>query len=204
VSDGNGGNGAPESNGASLTILVQRLERADPGAIAHGRAVAALAVEIGKRLDLDAALLAAIEVGATLHDVGKLVLSPALLTKGGPLTELEWKLIRTHPSEGERLLAPLIKSVDALAVVRCHHERWDGEGYPHRLAGEEIPLPARIVASADAFFAMTQNRPYRKVMTPAAATVELIRNAGSQFDATCVEMLLRVARNRGASEAAIQ
>jgi putative two-component system response regulator len=191
----NGGNGrAAESNGASLATLAQQLESVDPGAIAHGRAVAALAVEMGRQLELDAAALAAIEVGATLHDVGKLVLSPTVLRKAGPLTEAEWQVMRTHPSEGERLLAPMIHSGDALAVVRSHHERWDGDGYPSGLAGEEIPLPARIVAAADAFYAMTHDRPYRRAVSRSAALIELIRNAGSQFDAACVETLLRIAR----------
>ncbi len=190
-----GGNGrAAESNGASLATLAQRLESVDPGAIAHGRGVAALAVEMGRQLELDAAALAAIEVGATLHDVGKLVLSPSLLGKPGPLTESEWEVMRTHPAEGERLLTRMINSPSALAVVRSHHERWDGDGYPSGLAGEEIPLPARIVAAADAFYAMTHNRPYRRAISRSAALIELIRNAGSQFDAACVETLLKIAR----------
>jgi HD-GYP domain-containing protein (c-di-GMP phosphodiesterase class II) len=184
----------------SLAALAQSLERADPGAIAHGRSVAALAVEMGRQLDLDDVTLAAIEVGATLHDVGKLLLSPTLLCKGGPLTEAEWKLMRTHPREGERLLAQVIGSEDALAIVRSHHERWDGAGYPSRLAGDEIPLGARIVAPADAFHAMTHDRPYRPAMSRSAALLELIRNAGSQFDAECIETLLLVAQGPGSAE----
>jgi HD-GYP domain-containing protein (c-di-GMP phosphodiesterase class II) len=185
---------APTANGVSLAALARSLERADPGAIAHGRAVAALAVEMGRQLELDEITLAAIEVGATLHDVGKLLLSPTLLCKGGPLTETEWELMRTHPSEGERLLAHVIGSDDALAIVRSHHERWDGEGYPSGLMGAEIPLSARIVAPADAFHAMTHDRPYRPAMSHSAALLELIRNAGSQFDAECIETLLRIAQ----------
>jgi HD-GYP domain-containing protein (c-di-GMP phosphodiesterase class II) len=185
----------------SLAALAQSLERADPGAIAHGRSVAALAVEMGRQLDLDDVTLAALEVGATLHDVGKLLLSPTLLGKGGPLTESEWELMRMHPAEGERLLAHVIGSEDALAIVRSHHERWDGAGYPSRLVGDEIPLCARIVAPADAFHAMTHDRPYRPAMSRSAALLELIRNAGSQFDAECIETLLRVAQRPGSDEA---
>jgi len=158
---------------------------------AHAEAVAELAARIAEQLEVSRERLRTLAVGALLHDVGKLTLDERILAKPGPLDPSEWSLVRTHPDEGERLLRGALTR-EALAVVRWHHERWDGSGYPDGLRGEQIPLGARIVAVADAFCTMLEHRPYRRPVEPAAAMTELERESGAQFDPACVDALLSV------------
>ena len=134
--------------------------------------------------------------GFLLHDVGKLAVPDAVLTKPGPLNEAERALIRTHPEAGVRILSvvPFLKR--AVEVVRHHHERWDGTGYPDGLAGEQIPLWARIFAVADALDAMTSERPYRRPVSLGEALDEAQRCSGSHFDPECVEVLLSIDRRQ--------
>ncbi len=120
-------------------------------------------------LKLPAAEHRCVELGALLHDVGKLSIPDRVLTKPAPLNELEWEAMRRHAALGERLLARIVQQADVLAVVRSHHERWDGRGYPDGKRAEEIPLAARVVAVADAFQAMIEPRPYREPRTQASA-----------------------------------
>jgi HD-GYP domain-containing protein (c-di-GMP phosphodiesterase class II) len=115
-----------------------------------------------------------------------------VLTKPGPLNELEWAAMRRHAALGERLLAHILDQADVLAIVRSHHERWDGGGYPDGKRGDEIPLAARIVAVADAFQAMIEARPYRSPRTRVAALEEITSESGRQFDPSCVEALRAV------------
>jgi HD-GYP domain-containing protein (c-di-GMP phosphodiesterase class II) len=134
-----------------------------------------------------------VELGALLHDVGKLRIPNAIINKPGPLDDREWDIMRTHTIDGQRMLervGGLLARVGA--VVRASHERWDGNGYPDGLAGRDIPLPARIVAACDALSAMTTDRSYRRAMPDAAAREELVRHAGTQFDPDVVTALLRV------------
>ncbi len=130
--------------------------------------------------------------GFLLHDVGKVGIPESILRKAGPLDAGEWRFVRAHTIIGERILtaAPVLRRVATL--VRSSHERWDGLGYPDGLAGEEIPLGARIIAVCDAYHAMTSDRPYRRAMTTAQAIGELRRHAGTQFDPGVVEVLLEV------------
>ena len=127
-----------------------------------------------------------------MHDVGKLALPSALLLKAEPLDEDEWALVREHPEAGARIVAGLPSSHTLLTIVRHHHERMDGLGYPHGLRGSEIPAAARIVGACDAYAAMTQHRPYRASVTPDDAIAELRRNADAQFDAEVVAALVWV------------
>ena len=183
-----------ESPSASIRLagLVDRLELKEGYAGEHTAAVSALALAIAKQLKLSAADRRCVELGALLHDVGKLSIPDRVLTKPGPLNELEWTAMRRHAALGERLLAHILDQAEVLAIVRSHHERWDGSGYPDGLRGEEIPLAARIVAVADAFQAMIEPRPYRAPRTPASALEEIASQSGRQFDPVCVEALRAV------------
>ncbi len=190
--------GATAANGAARRVgptaptmaeLVRELTRKHPRVRAHCHAVAVLAVWIARELG-PADAEAPVRLAGQVHDLGKLVVPSAVLDKPGPLTQAEWRLVRLHPGEGERLLRPVCAGwSEVLAGVRSHHERWDGRGYPDGLVGTEIPLAARIVAVADAFHAMLETRPYRPERSPAEALEELDEHAGSQFDPRCVAAL---------------
>jgi putative nucleotidyltransferase with HDIG domain len=165
-----------------LAVLTRALEKRHPWTEGHGARVASLALAVARALDWDQRQLAAVQVGALLHDVGKLALKPDLLGKPGPLTPGERARVQTHPLEGARLVTRLTEMEHALPCVLYHHERWDGRGYPMRLVGEQIPLEARLIGIADAFDAMTSVRPYRGAMPVEAALTEIVRCAGTQFD----------------------
>ena len=164
---------------------------------AHAEAVAELSARIAEQLDISREQLRTLAVGALLHDVGKLTLDERILAKPGPLDAAEWIHVRRHPDEGERLLRGALTR-EALGVVRWHHERWDGDGYPDGLSGDEIPLGARIVAVADAFCTMLENRPYRAPVAPTEALSELERESGAQFDPSCVDALMCVLGRKAA------
>ena len=155
----------------------------------HAVGVADYAGRIADQLDLRGELRAAVVAGALLHDIGKLLIDAAILGKPGPLTDAERRRVNEHPLDGERLVRG---AVDArvVEVVRAHHERWDGAGYPEGLSAEEIPLAARVVAVADAFLAMLEQRPYRRPLSMAEALDELRTCAGTQFDPACVDALV--------------
>jgi len=175
-----------------LTELAERLETKDGDTTHHTTAVARLAVAIASELGIEDEQLRHVELGALLHDVGKLAVPDRILKKPSRLTQLEWVAMRRHAASGERLLIRILDLPDVLAVVRSHHERWDGAGYPDGMRGERIPLGARIVAVADAFQAMVEPRAYRPPRTPAETLAELMLNAGTQFDPACVDALRRV------------
>jgi putative two-component system response regulator len=175
-----------------LAGLVDRLELKEGYAEEHTTAVSRLAMAIATELRLPAAQCRDVELGALLHDVGKLSIPDRVLTKPGPLNELEWTAMQRHASLGERLVARIVQQPTVLAVVRSHHERWDGSGYPDGKQGEEIPLAARIVAVADAFQAMIEPRPYREPRTRASALAEIASESGRQFDPSCVGALRAV------------
>jgi HD-GYP domain-containing protein (c-di-GMP phosphodiesterase class II) len=184
--------GASSQEQSALATLVDRAEGIDPSFREHARNVALLSVEIGKALGLPREELDVLEFAAAFHDVGKVRVPPSVIAKTGSLDDEEWDCMRRHPGEGERLLEPHVDSPEILAIVRSHHERWDGAGYPDGLAGDEIPLGARIVAVADAFTAMIEPRPYRAPRRRAAARAELLGQAGCQFDAECARAAFAV------------
>jgi putative nucleotidyltransferase with HDIG domain len=156
----------------------------------HSHGVVALAVDVASELGLGPVELRNVEFGALLHDVGKIAIPKEIINKPGPLDDEEWVVIKTHTVEGQRMLDRVGGVMgDVGQIVRSSHERWDGGGYPDRLAGEAIPLEARIVACCDAFSAMTTDRPYRRAMPVEAALMELRMNSGSQFDPRVVEAL---------------
>jgi putative nucleotidyltransferase with HDIG domain len=179
---------------AEIRALVQALAKSDGDTYRHSLEVAATATALGRRVGLDRTELVEVELGALLHDVGKLRLPRELLTKPGELTAEERRLIRLHPDWGAEMVAR-IPGLEAVAlIVGLHHERPDGLGYPHGLTHERIPMATRIVSVCDAYGAMTKRRPYSAPLDLEAALFELERNAGTQFDAEVVEALTDFAR----------
>jgi HD-GYP domain-containing protein (c-di-GMP phosphodiesterase class II) len=168
-----------------LAQLVATAESADPSLRLHSHHVARLSLAIGRALYLPQRKLAMLAFAAAVHDIGKIAVPSSVLTKPGPLEPWERLAVERHPAEGQRLLEPHVNSPELLAIVRSHHERWDGHGYPDGLAAEQIPLGARIVAVADAFTAMVEPRPYREPLSGDRARTELLDQAGAQFDPVC-------------------
>jgi putative nucleotidyltransferase with HDIG domain len=177
---------------ATLRALATALDSRDNETAGHAQRVTWLAVRIGRELGLDEAALLELQRGAMLHDIGKIGVPDMVLRKPGPLTDEEWVLMRRHATLGAEMLDGIPFLSDTIPLVRHHHERWDGRGYPDGLAGEAIPLGARIFAVADAFDAMTSHRPYRQPMTLVQARAELARCAGSQFDPAVATVHARI------------
>jgi HD-GYP domain-containing protein (c-di-GMP phosphodiesterase class II) len=172
--------------------LVEALEAKDPYIKEHLRAVSGLAMRIGSEISLPGEQMEALASGALLHDVGKIGIPDRILQKSGRLTEEEYAEIKRHPLLGVSILTPATELASALPVVRHHHERFDGNGYPDGLRGEDIPLIARIVSVADAFDSMIRDRPYGYGISRKAALREIEENAGTQFDPLIVRALLEV------------
>lgn len=170
-----------------LGAMASVAHAADHETLGHSFRVARYAVALARRLGVGGEMLTALEWGALLHDVGKLGIPPEILHKEGPLSDREMAMVRQHPRHGYRLLRRLAFLGPALDVVLSHHERWDGCGYPNRLAGERIPLPARIFAAADTYDAITSDRPYRPARGHDEAVAELRRVSGTQLDPRVVE-----------------
>lgn len=167
---------------SSVHSLVSALEAKDPHTRGHSDRVGEYSLALLDRVGgVDPESL---RIGAQLHDIGKIGILSGVLGKDGPLERDEIIHVKEHPTIGVEILSSLLVDQIALEAVRHHHERWDGAGYPDGLAGEEIPLAARIVAIADAFDAMTTSRPYRAAWTPEQAVAEIEAEAGAQFDPT--------------------
>jgi two-component system cell cycle response regulator len=178
--------------GTAHEPLLRTLAEREPELRAHVADVSSLAVRVGERLGLALEELEELRLAAELHDVGKLAIPDVVLQKSGSLDATEWGFIHSHTLIGQRILssAPALRPVGA--IVRSTHENWDGTGYPDGLAGESIPLAARIIAACDAYSAMTSDRPYRSARTPEEAVAELRRCADRQFDRTVVQLLCAV------------
>jgi putative nucleotidyltransferase with HDIG domain len=159
----------------------------------HCKSVVALALDVADVFELDAQRRRNLEFGALLHDVGKIAIPKEIINKPGKLDAAEWTVIKTHTVEGQKMLERVGGFMrDVGLIVRSHHERWDGGGYPDRLAGERIPLEARIIACCDTWNAMRTDRAYRKALSHEVALTELMANVGTQFDPAVVEALLEV------------
>jgi putative two-component system response regulator len=165
-----------------VAALANAVEAKDVTTENHCQRLAGLAYQVATAVGVEGLDLKGVVFGALLHDVGKIGVSEAILTKPGPLTDAEWVEMRRHPEIGEQICRPLVSSRLFAPIVRHHHERWDGTGYPDRLRREAIPLGARIVGLVDAFDAMVHDRPYRAAMAMEKAIAELRSNAGRQFD----------------------
>ncbi len=171
----------------AITSLAYALDAKDGYTAGHSQRVSEMAVGIGIELGLPQGEMEQVRLAGLVHDIGKIGIDGSILNKPGLLEPEERAEMERHPAIGERILAPVIEDIAILAMVRSHHERWDGQGYPDCLAGEGVPMGARILALADTFDAMTSERPYRSARTVAFATDEIQRCAGSQFDPAVVE-----------------
>ncbi len=179
----------------TLNTLVTTIEAKDPYTREHSLRVTEYALKIGSILNVSEQDLEMIDFAGTLHDIGKIGVHDEILTKSGKLTNEEYDAIKRHPSIGERIVAPLGLSDVERAIIRNHHERYDGRGYPDGLVGEDIPFLARIVAVADAFDAMTTTRSYRRALSVEMAIGELEKNRGSQFDPVAADAMLEGLRS---------
>jgi response regulator RpfG family c-di-GMP phosphodiesterase len=181
---------------AGVQSLSAALEAKDPYTRGHSERVAQYSVCLAREFGLSAELIRQIELGGRVHDIGKIGVREEVLNKTGPLTPEEYDHIMTHPVIGWRILAPLLGDAPrSLNIVRWHHERFDGKGLPDRLAGQGIPLEARIVAAADTLDAITSDRPYRSSeMSLPGAVEELVINSGSQFDPEVIAALSAVTK----------
>jgi putative two-component system response regulator len=175
-----------------VAALANAVEAKDQVTEHHCQRLAGLANLLGVAAGLDPRTLKGVVFGALLHDIGKIGVSDLILQKQGPLTSDEWAEMRQHPIIGERICRPLAASRDFAPIVRHHHERWDGFGYPDRLRGLDIPIGARIVGLVDAFDAMTHDRPYRAGFALDQALEEIRTEAGRQFDPELVACFLDI------------
>jgi putative nucleotidyltransferase with HDIG domain len=176
----------------TLTALMSALDARDRETEGHSTRVSRLTCLLGEALGLNGPRLKALERGALLHDIGKIGISDRILHKPGTLTAEEWKIMRVHPEIGARIVAGIPFLQDTLPIIRYHHERWNGSGYPDGLKEDEIPIQARIFAVADVFDALTSQRSYRHRSTPEEAIEYMKEQAAVLFDPRIVEALTRV------------
>ena len=185
----------------SSNVLFQALAERDSDLGEHLEGVTELAVAVGVKLGVEPDVLHQLRWAARLHDVGKMAVPESILLKRGRLDEREWEFVRRHTIVGQRILEAAPSLGGTGAVVRSSHERWDGTGYPDGLAGEDIPLAARIIAVCDAFDAMVSDRPYRPALSAGEALQELARGAGEQFDPAVLTAFLDALAERPPSRA---
>jgi putative two-component system response regulator len=171
-------------------VLTNAIETRDGSLQGHCERLADLAARLGRECGLDDTELELLRLGALLHDVGKIGVPDRVLTKTGVLTLEEQALVRMHPIVGDRLLEPIPALAVIRPIVRHHHERWDGGGYPDRLAGETIPLAARIIAVADSVEAMSAQRVYRAPLSPDEILAELECGRGTQWDPQLIDLVV--------------
>lgn len=166
-----------EQGEAVVLSMARSIETRDPHARGHGERTAAIAVELGKRIGLGKELLEALQVAGIVHDIGKVIVPDAVLLKPGRLNFEEIRIMQQHPAEGVRICSPLKSLRRALPMIRHHHERMDGSGYPDGLRGDAIPLPARVLQVADIYDALTNNRPYRAALPLQEALMTMYQEA---------------------------
>ena len=178
----------------TVEALANALEANDEYTSSHARWITDLALKVGEGLGLDGRALKRLELGALFHDIGKIGIPEAILSKPGPLTAAEREVVQSHPELGEKIIAPIDRLEEVRPIVRHCHERYDGAGYPDRLKGEDIPVESRIILVCDAYHAMTTDRPYRRKLPEEEALRRLEEGAGTQFDPRVVEVCRRVLR----------
>ena len=166
----------------TITTLARTIDAKSSWTAGHSERVTKMSIRIGQVLGLSEEELERLHRGGLLHDIGKIGVPASIIDKKGPLTEVEMQKMRDHVTIGARILEPLAPMADVIPIVLYHHERWDGEGYPHRLAGTDIPWLARILCVADTYDAMRSDRPYRAGMGPDETFEEIALCSGSQFD----------------------
>jgi diguanylate cyclase (GGDEF)-like protein len=175
---------------STVEALANALEANDEYTSTHARSIAEMTREVGIAAGMDAGGLKRLEMAALFHDIGKIGIPSEILLKDGPLEDSEWEVMRRHPELGERILEPIERLADVRPIVRACHEHYDGNGYPDGMAGDEIPLEARIILVCDAFHAMTTDRPYRRALRVEESIERLRAKSGTQFDPNVVEMFL--------------
>ncbi|HEX9616240.1 MAG TPA: HD domain-containing phosphohydrolase [Anaerolineales bacterium] len=175
----------------SLTVLANAIEVRDQYTRGHVERVMAYAFAIAEQLDWRVQQMEQLRFGAILHDIGKIQINESILRKREPLTPEEWVEIRRHPISGADMIRDIPYLAPAIPIIRYHHERWDGQGYPEGLTGNAIPIGARIVSVADAFDAMTTERPYSPARSPQEAYEEIISRSGTQYDPAVVAAFQR-------------
>ena len=180
----------------AIEALAQALEAKNPYTKGHSERVAGMAGQLAGAMQLPHAQLERIRIAGLLHDIGKIGVPEAILLKPGRLDDAEFAMIQKHPADGQNILRPISFLSDILPTVYHHHERFDGKGYPTGLAGEAIPLWARILQVADTYDAMTSERPYRKPLSKDHAIQEIVRCSG-QFDPTVINAMLEVFAKEG-------
>ncbi len=186
----------------TIRALAAAIDAKDPYTRGHSDRVAALSVEIGQELGLDQASLTALEYGGILHDIGKIGVPEQVLRKPGQLTPEERTLVKSHAPVGAEIVEGIAFLRGAEPAIRHHHERWDGAGYPDGLAGEAIPLLARIVNAADTWDACTSERPYQRAYSAPEVVAILEQLRGSQIDPAVHDAILRVLHRRGTMKGA--
>jgi len=174
-----------------IKTLVNALDTKSKWTKGHSERVTQYALSIGREMGLDEDALESLKVSALLHDIGKIGTYDVILEKPEKLTQEEIKLIQEHPVKGASILAPVEQLKEILPIIRSHHERINGSGYPDKLKGEELPLLARILHVADVYDALTTDRPYRKALSKKSALAELKRSSGAEFDPEVVEAFLK-------------
>jgi putative nucleotidyltransferase with HDIG domain len=167
---------------ATLEALVNALEAKDPYSRGHSARVADLSAIVAAEAGCNDEQIEAVRTGGRLHDIGKIGIREEILNKQGPLTEEEYEHVKQHVTVGSQILAPLVHLGEVISFVRSHHERWDGTGYPDRLAGEAIPLGARIVGAVEIYDALTTSRPYQEKMPPEVAVERMRDLVGTMLD----------------------
>ena len=182
---------------ATLRALEAALDARDQSAPGHCRRVAKLAVQLGRKMGMTDEDLLALEQGARLHDIGKLGIPDTILMKPGPLTEKERKMIEKHPEIGCHIVEDIEFLKDAMPIIRHHHERYDGTGYPDGLKGNEIPILARLFTVVDAYDAQTNQRPYNTVLSTQRSLEELRASKGTGFDPDVVEAFIEMIKQEG-------
>ncbi|HXI44879.1 MAG TPA: HD-GYP domain-containing protein, partial [Candidatus Acidoferrales bacterium] len=177
----------------TIGALAEAVDKRDPYTSKHSQRVRLISVDIGREMRVSAGELEALEWGGLLHDVGKIGVPDSVLLKQGKLTREERMIMNAHPVLGAQIIGPVDRLAAELPVIRHHHEWYNGSGYPDRLIGDEIPRLARILHVADAFEAMTADRPYRKALSNEQALSELRKFAGVQFDPEVVDAFVKTA-----------
>jgi putative nucleotidyltransferase with HDIG domain len=176
----------------AIETLNATVEAKDPYTAGHSARVQSVALALGNELELSKDELDALRLGGLFHDIGKIAIPDAILLKPGKLTEDEYERMKEHSAEGARIVGKLRSLQPIVSIVCHHHERWDGRGYPDGLAGQDIPLLAAIVGLADAWDAMTTERPYARAMAQEEALEEIRRGTGTQFAPGVAQAMLRL------------
>jgi putative nucleotidyltransferase with HDIG domain len=176
----------------TLKSLISSIQARDHYTEEHSRRVTDMSLKIAAQLDRPTKDIESLKIAGILHDIGKIAVPDSILLKPDRLSPEEYEIIKNHSTIGENILRPVMLLEKERKIIQCHHERWDGKGYPLELAGTDIPYLARILAVADSFDAMTNNRPYRRAMPMEKAIDELIKNKSTQFDPDIVDVFVKI------------